>query len=86
MKKEAPKNKKKVMLPEVMEKYGAVFSIDLESGFAHLKYEQSEMIVTWLNEDGYTEEEGHETPFKDVERVANFMREMKELRLDEYKK
>ncbi len=87
MKKEATQIKEKtVTLPEVMEKYGGVFSIELREGFAHLKFVNGEMVVTWLNAEGYGEEDGNETSFKDIERVANFMREMTELRLPEYQK
>lgn len=86
MKKEVSKKVEtpKVTLPQVMEKYGGMFSIELKNGFAHLKFVDGEMVVTWLNEEGYVEEEGQDIPFVDIERVANFMREMKELRLPEY--
>lgn len=88
MKKEASKNtQEKVTLPQVMEKYGAIFSLNTSSGFAHLSFkEDGEMYVTWLNDEGSVEEDGHEVPFKDIEIVANFMREMKEMRLSEYQK
>lgn len=86
MKKEVSKTTK-TMLPEVMKKFNAFFSIELSSGFAHIKIEEGgEMYVEWLNEDGYMKEEDNHTPFKDIERVANFMREMKELRLSDYSK
>lgn len=88
MKKEAPKTvAPKETLAQVMSKYGGMFSIELASGFAHLKFEEDgELYVTWLNDEGYVEEDGQNIPFKDIERVASFMREMKELRLSEYKK
>lgn len=88
MKKHAPKIPEPVKetLPQVMEKYGGYFSIELKSGFAHMKFENGEMIVTWLNDEGYVEEEGHQVPFKDIEIIANFMREMKELKLPDYQK
>lgn len=88
MKKEAPKQVvNKTTLAQVMTKYGGMFSIDLSNGFAHLKFqEDGEMYVTWLNDEGYVEEDGQDVPFKDIERVANFMREMKELRLQDYAK
>ena len=87
MKKEASKKVEiKTTLPEVMEKYGGIFSIETKNGFAHLKFVDGEMVVTWLNDEGYVEEDGQEVPFNDIERVANFMREMKELRLAEYEK
>ncbi len=70
-----------------MQKYGAYFSIELSEGFAHIKIEKDgEMYVEWLNDEGYMREEDNHTPYKDIERVANFMREMKELRLQEYSK
>ena len=74
------------MLPQVMEKYGCVFSIELSNGFAHLKFIGNEMFVTWLDSEGYLEEERQDIPFADIERVANFMREMKELRLPDHMK
>lgn len=87
MAKEAPKQVvKKVSLPEVMEKYGAMFSIDVPNGFAHLKFTDGEMHVTWLNDEGYVDEDGQEISFKAIETVANFMREMKEMRLSDYEK
>lgn len=88
MKKEAPKIvEQKETLPEVMNRYGGMFSIETKSGFAHLKFEaDGEMYVTWLNDEGYVEEDGQNIPFKDIERVANFMREMKELRLPDYQR
>lgn len=88
MKKEAPKHIEiKQTLTQVMSKYGGIFSIELKDGFAHLKFEEDgEMYVTWLNDEGYVAEDGQNIPFKDIERVANFMREMKELRLADYTK
>lgn len=87
MKREITKNIKKIeTLPQIMEKYGGVFSIELAEGFAHLKFVDGEMYVTWLNSEGYTEEDGSQVSFKDIECVANFMREMKELKLPEYQK
>lgn len=87
MKKEAPKiEKPKITLPQVMEKYGGIFSIELKTGFAHLKFVDGEMVVTWLNDEGYVKEDGQQIPYADIEVVANFMREMKELKLPEYVK
>lgn len=93
MKKESSKIEvpKKTSLPETMKKYGGMFSIELESGFAHMKYEEDykgrvELVVEWLNDEGYVEEDGHPVPFNDIERVANFMRELKEMRLQDYAK
>jgi hypothetical protein len=87
MKKEISKNIKET-LPQVMEKYGGVFSIELGgmSGFAHLKFINNDLHVTFLNDEGMVQEEGIDIPYTDIERVANFMREMKELRLSEYQK
>lgn len=88
MKKETSKKiENKVLLPQVMEKYGAYFSLELQDGFAHIKIENDgEMYVEWLNSDGYMQEEDNRTAFRDIETVANFMREMKELRLQDYLK
>lgn len=87
MTKEVPKKiEVKTTLPEVMAKYGGMFTIEIKSGFAHLRFINDELFVMWLNDEGVVEEEGHEVPFRDIEIVANFMREMKELRLLEYEK
>lgn len=86
MKQEIQKEQKKPTLPEIMEKYNCVFSLEIDSGFAHLKFVAGEMVVTLLNEEGYSQEEIVDVPFKSIETVANFMREMKELKLPEYKK
>lgn len=46
MKKEIKQNKiKKIFLSEVMEKYGAVFSIELSDGFAHINLHNGEFFV-----------------------------------------
>ena len=87
MKKEAPKTVEKIVtLPEVMERYGAMFSIDVPNGFAHLKFTDGEMHVTCLNDEGYVDEDGQEISFRAIETVANFMREMTAMRLPEYQK
>lgn len=88
MKKEVSKViEKKATIVDIMEKYGAIFSIQLSDGFAHLSFrDNGEMYVTLLNDEGYVEEEGQPLPFTSIEKVTNFMREMKELRLPEYQK
>lgn len=88
MKKEASKVEvQKITLPEVLKKYGAYFSLEVSDGFAHIKIEEGgKMYVEWLNDEGYLREEENYIAFENIERVANFMREMKDLRLDEYSK
>lgn len=88
MKKEITKPvETKVTLPDVMMKYDGYFSISLNDGFAHIKISNDgKMYVEWLNDEGYPCEDGNSTEFGDIERVANFMREMKELRLQDYSK
>ncbi len=88
MKKEAAKATEKIItLSEVMNKYGANFSINVPDGFAHLKFDSNgTMHVTWLNDEGYVDEDGQEIRFEAIETVANFMRELKEMRLPEYQK
>lgn len=88
MKKEVSKVQEvKVTLPEVMKKYEAYFSLALADGFAHIKIEDGgKMYVEWLNDDGYMQEDDNHTSFEDIETVANFMREMKELKLEDYSK
>jgi hypothetical protein len=77
---------KKVSLPEVMAKYDAYFSISLNEGFAHIKFEDGKMYVEWLTDEGFVQEDCNRTELHDIERVANFMREMKDLRLEDYTK
>lgn len=85
MKKETAKPiERRETLPEVMSKYDAYFSLALDEGFAHIKFEGGKMYVEWLNDEGYFEEEGTRTELRDIERVADFMRDMKALRLEEY--
>lgn len=87
MKKETTKVvEKKVTLPEVMAKYDAYFSVALKDGFAHIKFEDGKMYVEWLNDEGYVEEEQNRTELDDIVRVADFMKEMKDLRLEDYSK
>ena len=88
MKKETSKVvEKKTTLPEVLNKYGAKFSLETKTGFAHIGFEENgEMYVEWLTDEGYVEEDGNHVPLADIEIVADFMRAMKELRLPEYEK
>lgn len=88
MKKETAKKveERKESLPEVMSKYDAYFSMSLNDGFAHIKFEDGKMYVEWLNDEGYYEEESNRTELADIERVADFMRDMKALRLEDYSK
>lgn len=87
MKKEAPKvEEKKEFLSDVMRRYDASLSISLKEGFAHIKFVDQKMYVTWLNDDGYVQDEGQEVPFEDIERIADFMRDLKALRLADYEK
>ena len=88
MKKEISKPaESKATLSEVMQKYDAYFSISLSEGFAHIKFENDgRMFVEWLNDEGYMDEDSNHTELRDIEIVANFMREMKDLRLDEFSK
>lgn len=86
MKKEVSKvEEKKNTISDVMKKYGAYFSLEISDGFAHIKIEESgKMFVEWLNEDGYLREEENYISFENIEKVANFMREMKALKLENY--
>lgn len=87
MKKEAPKViEQRKTLPEVMAKFDAYFSLSLADGFAHIKFEDGNMYVEWLNDEGFMEEDSNRTELRDIERVADFMREMKALKLEEYSK
>jgi hypothetical protein len=88
MRKEAEKIiEKKTSLPEVMKKYGAYFSLEVSEGYAHIKIEEDgKMYVEWLTDEGYMVEGETRTPFEDIEIVANFMREMKDLKLTDYSK
>jgi len=87
MKKEISKEpaKPRKTFVNVLAKYNAAFSIELRSGFAHINFNpDGDMYVEWLNEEGYSYEEGHQVPIQDIERVADLMRELKELRLNDY--
>jgi hypothetical protein len=75
---------KKVTLPEVMEKYGCMFSLELKEGWAHIKFIDKEMYVSWLNEEGYEVDNDNQISIKDIQRVADFMRDMEALKLPEY--
>lgn len=88
MKKVAPKQsaEPKKTISDVMSKYDAFFSISLHNGFAQIKFVDQKMFVTWLNDEGYADEDGQDVPLEDIERVADFMRELKNLRLTEYSK
>lgn len=87
MKKEAPKiAEKKETISDVMNKYEASFSISLANGFAHIKFHDKKMYATWLTEDGYVEDEGQDIPLEDIERIADFMRALKALRLEDFTK
>jgi len=77
---------KKETISDVMRQYEASFSISLSDGFAHIKYIDQKMYVTWLNDDGYVQDEGQDVPFDDIERIANFMRDLQALRLTDYVK
>lgn len=85
MKKEISKEPERKTFTDVLAKYDAVFSLSLRNGFAHIKFEEGKMFVEWLNEEGYVEEEGHTVPLEDIERVADLMRELRDLRLADYK-
>ena len=89
MKKEVSKiiKEKKTSLPEVMQKYSAYFLIEVEDGFAHIKIGGGgKMFVGWFDEDGYLREEENYISFNNIQKVADFMREMKELKLENYSK
>lgn len=88
MKKEASKvEERKENISDVMSRYDASFSISLREGFAHITFKEQKMYVTWLNDEGCVSEwDDHETPMEDIERVADFMRDLKALQLDEYTK
>lgn len=87
MKKEATKPvEQKETISDVMSRYEASFSISLSDGFAHIKFIDQKMYVTWLNDEGYIEDEGQDVPLDDIERIANFMRDLKALKLTDYEK
>ena len=74
----------KKYLPLVMKQYDAVFSISLSDGFANISFNESgDGVVTFLNDEGYTAEDA-EHKLEDVKKVAGFMEEMKNLRLQDF--
>lgn len=78
------KEKEPKYLPTIMKEYDAVFSLTLSDGFANISFnEKGEIFIKFLNNDGYVSEDS-EQKLVDVQRVAHFMDEMRNLRLKDY--
>lgn len=78
------KETKKKTICEVMKDNSAVFSLTLSQGYANIDFNDKEMFVQFLDDEGYSTDE-LEIPLKDVEQVSRFMSEMKSLRIGDYK-
>jgi hypothetical protein len=80
------KEQPKKTLAEVMKQYRVVFSISLSDGWANISFnDKGETTVQFLNEDGYAGEDSEQS-LADVQKVAEFMGEMRELHLKDYEK
>lgn len=80
------KEQPKKTLGEVMKQYRVVFSLSLSDGWANISFDdKGEAKVQFLNEDGYAAEDSEQS-LADVQRVAGFMNEMRELHLKDYEK
>lgn len=78
------KEKEPKRLPEIMKEYDAVFSLNTSDGFANISFnEKGEVFVKFLNSDGYVSEDS-EQRLGDIQKVAKFMEEMRNLRLQDY--
>jgi hypothetical protein len=78
--------KEKKNMAQVMKENDAVFSLSLSDGFANIEFdEKGESIVQFLDEEGRPNDEGYQK-LQDVEKVARFMCELRELRLKDYEK
>ncbi len=67
-----------------MKEHDVVFSISLSEGFANIEWdEKGEPYVQFLNDEGYAGE-GVSPHLKDVQKIANFMKAMYEMKINQY--
>lgn len=79
------KTTKKETLPEIFNRNNAIISIPTKKGYANIDFVESQIVVKFLNEEGYQDEE-QELNIEDVQKVAKFMEDLKSLRLNEWSK
>lgn len=88
------KEVKKETMGEFMKRYNAVFSISTRSGFTNVCFEKDykdniQMVVKFFDNEGraLTDEEGDGgVPIEEVTNVAQFIKELKEMKLEEFTK
>ncbi|HNA25185.1 MAG TPA: hypothetical protein PLI01_00490 [Nitrospira sp.] len=71
---------------DILREHGAVFSICLsDGGYANvdLNHDGKKWVVTFLNDDGCNRED--EIPMEDVEKVARFVQQLRDMRLPDFK-
>jgi hypothetical protein len=80
------KEQSKKTLPEVMKQYRVVFSLSLSGGWANISFDdKGDAKVQFLNEEGYAAEDTEQS-LADIQKVAEFMGEMRGLHLKDYEK
>ena len=83
---------KKESLGELMLRYNAVFSLNTDSGYANVDFEKDfngrvDMIVKFFDEDGRSLTNEYcdgGVPVDEITKVANFIKDIKEMKLPEY--
>jgi hypothetical protein len=67
-----------------MKEYDAVFSLTTSDGFANISFnEKGEIFVKFLDDEGYASEDS-EQRLADVQKVARFMEEMRNMHLQDF--
>lgn len=79
------KTTKKETLPEIFNRNNAVIAIPTKDGYANIDFIGGEIVVKFLNEEGYQDEE-LELNIKDIQKVAKFMEDLKSLKLQDWSK
>ena len=83
MKKHEPEKK---TLASIMKAFGATITIPFKDGFGSISLnDENDLVVEFLNDEGYHYDGETPIALKDLEKVTTFMAELKALRLDEYK-
>lgn len=77
---------KKKTLGEVMREFRATFTVPFKDGFGSISFsDENELVVEFLNEEGYHFDGATPIALKDLHTITSFMAAMKALRLEEYK-
>lgn len=88
------KEVKKESMGEFMKRYNAVFSINTRSGFTNVCFEKDykeniQMVVKFFDDEGrpLTDEDGDGgVPIEEVIKAAQFVKEIKEMQLENFTK